>query len=348
MEERYQTLLNSQLVGVALSDGNEKIYRINDKFLDIIGYSRADFDQEKITWSAITPLKYDKLDQEKLAELTSDAYVDMFEKEYIHKDGHSIPVVVGAELLSTRPSLNISFAFDLTKQKQLEKEKDDVISLIGHELKTPFSILQVQAELLYREVESGITQKKLLKKLKEFDQSIHQIDEIVSHILTHNKLRIKKERRKRTNEFDVSFTLRKVVQEIRLLTDRKVFIEKADKNCYMEGDETEIRELLMNLISNALRYSPDYTHVKTSITRTDDVIRISIQDWGRGIRHADQKKIFQKSYQVRHPNGEIEKSSRGLGLYLCKQIVKAHNGKIEVHSRLGQGSTFTCVFKSAH
>ena len=77
-------------------------------------------------------------------------------------------------------------------------------------------------------------------------------------------------------------------------------------------------------------------------------LKVAVVDSGRGISKADQKKIFQKSYQVRPLEDVVERGSRGLGLYLTKVIIKKHKGKILVESEIGKGSTFTCCFRALH
>lgn len=347
-EHRYSVLLDSPLIGIAISDSSERIYKINDKFLNIIGYSQADFEAGKITWSAITPMRYDRLDRIKLEELAAFSVVDLFEKEYIHKSGRSIPVVVGAELISQEPLLNISFVLDVSKQKKAEKEKEAIISTIGHEIKTPLSVLRVQADLLCREVEKGISPQKLQRALKQFDGYIVQIDTILSEIITFNKVRSHANPEKAV-DFDVAATVKQVVSDIKLLTDRKIVIERATNDCMVCGNETEIREIVINLVSNALRYSSQESNVEVAVWFENNLVKIAVKDTGRGIAKADLKKIFQKSYQARPTEGQSslnnagDRSSRGLGLYLCSQIAKRHGGKIGVLSEVNKGSTFTCT-----
>ncbi|HEY0964225.1 MAG TPA: PAS domain-containing sensor histidine kinase [Candidatus Paceibacterota bacterium] len=345
VEDRYGALLKSNLVGIAISDGDETIYRVNDKFLSILGYTRADFEAGRITWSSITPPIYDRLDEVKLNELYETAVTGTFEKEYLQKNGQSVPVMVGAEMMSYNPALNISFVIDVSKQKRAEKDKADVIATVGHELKTPLAVLRVEAELLAREIKNGISPKKLLAELKEFDEQIAHMDRILSDILTFTRPQTKVHTSIPV-EFDVVTSMKKVISDIRLVSDRKIMLDQADKNCIILGNESEVREVFMNLISNALKYSPDNTRVKVSVFKDGDSIRAEVQDWGRGVSKTDQKKIFQKSYQVRHAEQYHESSSRGIGLYLCKEIMRKHDGKIEVKSELGHGSTFSCVFKA--
>ena len=349
IEKRYRALLNSKMFGVVISDGDIEglMYAANDKFLHIIGYTREDFDQQKINWATITPPKYDRLDRIKLDELASFSVTEVFEKEYLHKGGHPVPVVVGAELVSTDPTLNITFVIDMTKQKQSEKEKMDLIATVGHELKTPLSILRVQAQLLALDVAEGISPKKLLKALKEFDEHIKTMDDTLSHILMYNKPRMKKHATA-VKEFDVAVTLKKVIANMKLLTHRKIVFDHPSQSYNIAGNETEIREVIINLISNAIKYSPDDSPVSAGVRLEEDKIKISIKDNGRGISKTDQRKIFQRSYQVQQPEGVLERSSRGLGLYLCREIMKKHGGKIEVESSIGQGAIFTCVFTAVH
>lgn len=143
-------------------------------------------------------------------------------------------------------------------------------------------------------------------------------------------------------------TLEKAIDNMKLLTQRKIVYDHPNQDFYIAGNETEIREVLLNMISNAIKYSPEHTQVEAKVLYEGDKIKISIKDSGRGINKTDQKKIFQRSYQVRQPEGVVERTSRGLGLYLCREIMKKHGGKIEVESVLGKGSTFTCIFTGVY
>lgn len=346
-EMRHAAFLNSRLVGVTISDCENVIYRANDKFLEIIGYSRADFYAGKVDWQTITPAIYDKVDDRMFAEFSTRMITDVYEKNYIHKNGESVPVFVGAELISENPPLNISFAIDISKQRQVEKEKDILISTIGHELKTPLSILRVQAQLLAIDVAEGISEKKLLKALKEFDEHIKTMDDTLSHVLMYNKPRMKKHATA-VKEFDVAVTLKKVITNMKSLTHRPIVFDHPDRDYFIAGNETEIREVLINILSNAIKYSSEDTQIVASVTLVGDKIKVAVKDSGRGINKTDQKKIFQRSYQVRQPEAVVERSSRGLGLYLCREVMKKHGGKIEVESVPGQGSTFTSVFTAVH
>lgn len=342
--KRYAALFESRLFGIAISDGDEKIYRMNDKFLEIIGYTRNDFNEGKVTWSVITPQRYDYRDKQKVSEMMMYSVATTFDKEYVHKNGQAVPVAVGAELVSRRPPINVSFAIDITERKKFEKRKEEIIATIGHEIKTPLSVLRIQAELLISEIKEGTTPEKLIEQLREFDEHIHHMDVILSEILTSDELR-PKTHASSENTFDLCELVGKVVGDINLLSDREIVIDKADTNCFILGNKVEMKEVVTNLISNALKYSPNDTKVSVSVFKDQGTIRFSVRDWGRGIAKADQKKIFQKSYQVRHDDSEREGSSKGIGLHLTKEIIKKHGGKIEVESALNKGSLFMCVFK---
>jgi PAS domain S-box-containing protein len=343
--KRYEPLLQTRLFGVVISYSDGTICKINDRFLDMLGYSRKEYEEGKLTQTCVTPRMYDDLTHSKLEELKVHSYVDFFEKEYLHKNGRSITVLVGAESINPRTGLYISYSIDVSAQKQSEKKKDEVLATVGHEIKTPLSVLRVQAELMMLQAKKKKPRKKLLRDLMQFDESIGQLDKVLSSILMNNTV-ARAGNALQPTVFDVSLTLKKVVTSIKLLSRRKIYIERADKGSFIKGDETEISEVLINIISNAIKYSSDDTGVTVSCKRDGKLIKIAVQDWGRGIRKVDQKKIFQKSYQVRQPDNNGLKDSRGLGLYLCDEIVSKHNGKILLESKLNEGSTFTCVFNA--
>jgi two-component system phosphate regulon sensor histidine kinase PhoR len=120
------------------------------------------------------------------------------------------------------------------------------------------------------------------------------------------------------------------------------FQTSLSENMIMTGDKTKLRELFLNLLENAIKYNKPGGEINLSLTRAAETAQIKIQDTGIGIAPEHLPHIFERFYRVNasHSNG---KTGSGLGLAICKHIVEMHNGKIEVESKLGGGSTFTVV-----
>lgn len=346
INERYAVLLDLSSLGVTISDCYEVLYSVNDTFLEMLGYTRAEFDRGEVTWSRVTPPAYDALDEEKLHELYATSITRTYEKEYIHKNGKHIPVVVSTEMLSYDPPINLSFVHNLTQQKQqtTDTTKSSLVAMLGHELKTPLSVLRLQGEMLAREIRQSGGSKAVMDELRDFDEQIAHIDHVLTNVLLFSQH--KELHPVQYTELDVAACLTRVIADISLLTDRKICLGVMQENCTITGDAHELRELFTNLISNALKYSGRETVVEVSAWRQGREVVTEVRDWGRGIAPADQEKMFTPSYQVGSASIEHRDTSEGIGLHLCKKIVQRHRGRMEVISEVGKGSSFFCIFNA--
>jgi two-component system OmpR family sensor kinase len=108
------------------------------------------------------------------------------------------------------------------------------------------------------------------------------------------------------------------------------------------GDDMRLRELVLNLLDNAIKYSPPGGRVEMSVVTQDDTARLSVSDQGIGVSLEEQAHIFDRFYRTDAARAHTKKGT-GLGLAICKWIVDAHQGTIEVHSEPGKGSTFTVI-----
>ena len=116
---------------------------------------------------------------------------------------------------------------------------------------------------------------------------------------------------------------------------------KAPKNLpLIEADPNRINQVLINLLSNAHKYSPDGSEITVEIKELDHFIQIAIRDTGIGISKDDQKKLFSKFYRVKNEE-TIKAGGTGLGLWITKSLVEMHGGTISVRSKLGKGTTFS-------
>ena len=121
--------------------------------------------------------------------------------------------------------------------------------------------------------------------------------------------------------------------------DRTVRLERPERPCLVRCDPDIIRRVVANLVANGLKFTPDGGTVVVAVSRDETVVRVSVQDDGRGVPPEYREKIFEKFGQVQ-ARKERKKYSTGLGLAFCKLAVEAHGGRIGVESEVGQGSNF--------
>lgn len=339
-EEQMRPLLAFNMIGIVLSNTDNAILQANDSFLELVGYTRKDLERGNITWEKLTPRKYNAIDERKIQELIKHGTIEPFEKEYIHKKGHLVPVVVGAARIRENPLMSACFALDISRQKEAERQKDEFAGTVSHELKTPLAVLKMQASLLRDDVLQGASRETILEALGEFDQQIDKLTILITDLLNTARLQAHT-RGAHRKPFDIQACVKKIVSDFRLVTPRTIVLKKGTEKMIVAGDEARIGQVITNLLSNALRYSPSRAKVEVWVERRDKYAVICVRDYGYGIEKKDVKKIFERYYRTKRV-GERPLNSAGIGLHLCKEIVKQHKGRLEVESVPGKGSTFYC------
>src|SRR5690606_28305349 len=130
---------------------------------------------------------YDDADENKIKELILNKRIVPFEKEYIHKDGHTVPVLVGAEMLNNDLSFGVCFALDIKEMKELEKKKDDFIGTVSHELKTPLSVMRLYADFLKNSIQENASKEELLESITEITSQVDKLAVLITDL--HNLAR---------------------------------------------------------------------------------------------------------------------------------------------------------------
>jgi heavy metal sensor kinase len=225
----------------------------------------------------------------------------------------------------------------------------------SHELKTPLTILKGEVEVTLRKERSSQEYQQTLKSNLE---EINRMSQIVEDLLLLSKADTGEIR---LNKEDINLTeiLNDVVAQIDLLARSKgLHLSKSNhhQDIYILGDVLRIRELLMNLIENGIKYTEEGGSIHISLQKEavppvlnlsewegrekGKFVKIIVSDTGIGIAKEDQERIFNRFFRVDKARSR-EQGGSGLGLSICKWIVEAHQGEIEVESELGKGSSFT-------
>jgi len=236
----------------------------------------------------------------------------------------------------------VVYAFrSLTEERALEELKGEFIATVSHELRTPLAAIYGSAQTLLREDieldESG--QKRLLDVIA---QESERLSRIADDILFANKLDsgqfVLGEKR-----IDLPALAREVVDQMRACfasrDDISIDLEVPATIDSLVGDSDKLRQVLINLIDNAVKYSPDGGRIDVAVEARDGGVRISIRDEGIGIAPLEQRRIFGKFYRV-DPALTRGVGGTGLGLYICRELVRRMEGRLSVRSEEGKGSTF--------
>jgi PAS domain S-box-containing protein len=227
---------------------------------------------------------------------------------------------------------------DITQQKEHEKQKDMFIGIASHELKNPITSIKAFTQLLLKKLKNDDHSKNMLLRM---DDQIEKLNTLITDLLNLSRIQAGKiEFHKST--FDLNKLIREAVNDIQHSTEKhKITIEgKVNKKVY--GDKNKIYQVVVNLINNAIKYSPESDKVFINLRQNKNTVNIDITDLGIGMDKSIKNKIFSPYFQATESNGNSYKGL-GIGLYISKEIIAHHNGKIDVKSEVGKGSTFSII-----
>ncbi|HEX7868802.1 MAG TPA: PAS domain-containing sensor histidine kinase, partial [Chryseobacterium sp.] len=226
---------------------------------------------------------------------------------------------------------------DITEKKELDRRKDDFLSIASHELKTPLTTIKGLVQLLQRMMPENSTER-YISTLDKISIHVDRLNELINGLLDTSKIQsgnieIHKE------PFEVDKLLKDTIETISISHPRhKINLEGITKATIM-GDDLQVTQVINNLISNAVKYSPNSKNIDIYANKVGSYVKISIKDYGIGINNQDKAKIFNRFFRA----GNIQKKFPGLGigLYISHEIIANHNGTLWVESEPGQGSTFS-------
>ena len=226
---------------------------------------------------------------------------------------------------------------DISEQRRLQERNDSFISMASHELKTPVTTIKTLTQILqerYRQSEDTI----LVEYLVRLSQQIDQLTKLVTDLLDVSRIKANKfEIEEQVFDFDT--LVDETVKNCQFLSPRHHMVITGKTLAAIKGDRYSISRVIINLLMNAIKYSPNAGEIIISLSHMQNEVCVGIQDFGIGIAETDKQKIFDRFYQV---GGESGKGFAGLGigLYISTAIVQQHKGRIWVESKEGRGSTF--------
>lgn len=219
---------------------------------------------------------------------------------------------------------------------RLEKFRDDLTHMILHDLRNPLAVIFcLLAVLESKEAQTLSTSTRDIVALARL--SAEELHNMISSILDVSKIGAGEMRLQR-EQWDLIALLRTLVAATQpLLGNRTVTLDAPESSLTVMADSGLIRRVLQNLLSNALRYTPEGGEARVVVTHSTSEVSVKITDSGPGIAPEDTQRIFDKYGQVEDPTN---RQGTGLGLAFCKLAVESHGGRIGVTSELGEGSTF--------
>ena len=308
----------------------------NQAELDALGYLKEDYIGQPISkFHAVQDTINDIL-----VRLKNNETLHNYRAQLVCSDGSVKHVLISSNVLRKDGKFvhTRCFTRDITAMVLEEQRKNDFVSMVSHELKTPLtSILSYVQVMLSRSVK--IEDTFLSQALSRTEALAKSMTKMINDFLNMSRL----EEAKVTlniETFQLHQLIQEAIQEIQITDQRHDIQFKHAGMIYVAADYAKLGQVMINLISNAVKYSPESTTIVVGCELKGSNVRIYVQDQGIGIGETDQQHLFQRFYRVENQTTKY-KTGFGIGLYLVAEILRYHHTTIEVESSPGKGSTFS-------
>jgi PAS domain S-box-containing protein len=340
-EWRMSALLDSAADGILILGADHRIERFNPAFTRMLGVSaeqiRGRAHDRVIQWDAIKDGT--SLEDAEAGGWPLTPNAALYVEGDLERAGKQ-PLPVGityAPLVSSEGQLLnvIASVRDITRFREAEELKSTFISVVSHELKTPVALIKGYVGTLRRE-DASWDRQIVQDSLEVIEEEADRLTELIENLLDASRLQAGA---LAINLSDVllDVLVERIMNRFRTQSDRHTFVVDFPKNFpVILGDEDRLSQVLTNLISNAIKYSPEGGEVRVSGQIRPEQVVVCVSDQGPGIDAGDIPHVFDRFYRATEASRTTK--GAGLGLYLARAVVEAHEGRIWVNPQPGQGA----------
>jgi len=286
-----------------------------------------------------------------ISQILAGQKVEHLETIRLAKDGREIPISLSVSSIRDSQGIVIGaskIARDISAQKEaetvaerfyeqlreLDRQKDTFIGLASHELRTPLTSISGYLQILNRVNKDNACQKYIDKALLQ----VKKMSDLVNGLLEFSRIETGRMQLSKT-EFELQELIDESIVSVFSVQGRhKIILEKSANECVVYADRERIGQVLTGLLVNAIKYSPDRHEITLLLRPGKKTIKVGVKDEGVGIAAANLDQIFTRFYRSDETAPHI--SGLGIGLYLAREIINRHQGKLWAESEPGKGSTF--------
>ena len=346
-KSRMRVMINTLNNGVLTTDNQERIALANPAFLKMIGCRQTSVIGHKVSEFIKDPRLMDMID--KAINQPADTFAEITDEITMPFSKEKGDMIIGIRCIPFRDRLNrnlgsITVFNDITALKKIDQLKSDFVSMVAHEIKSPLNSVLMQLNVVLDGLAGELTEKQK-QILQKSSNRIKSLTNLSTELLDLSKIEsglINQER----EQLDLVELIKGQIAFYRDQADTKsihLTTKETKKELWMMGNRINMEEVVSNLISNAIRYSPNGGKITAWADEKNDCAKIAVSDTGLGIPQNELEHIFDRFFRVknektRHINGT------GLGLAIVKSIVEAHHGTIEVESQVDKGTCFSVYF----
>jgi two-component system, OmpR family, phosphate regulon sensor histidine kinase PhoR len=343
-KSRMRTMINHLPGGVMATDTRKQVALANHAFLNLIDYHGPNPIGRPVDELVTDGKILDMIDQ--ALGMPADQLAEITEELTLRPQGYSHERILGVRCVPFRDRLErnlgaITVLHDITAVKRMDQIKSDFVSLVSHEIRGPLNSVLMQHKVVLDGLAGPVSDKQR-EILTRASEKINALVSLSSELLDLSKM-----------ESGLINPEKEKLQLTSMLADQALFhLPKAQaKHISLAlaplpdlppvlANKMNMEEVLSNLIINAINYTPENGRIMLSAERDGDCVCMKVSDTGYGISKEDLDRIFDRFYRVKNEKTRYVVGT-GLGLPIVKNIVEAHNGRIEVKSEVDKGSTFT-------
>ncbi|MES3018752.1 MAG: PAS domain S-box protein [Bacteroidota bacterium] len=337
-EQLLRNITSAAPTALWMSDEEGRVTYNNQTWLDWTGRT---FD-ENLGWGwleSVHPDDRNKVKEKILAELATKHFYEV-EFRLNHSDGNIHWCITnGQPQYRSNGTFTgyIGACVDITEQKHLQQQKDDFIGIASHELKTPVTSIKAYTQVLEKMLRKR-GETKEAEMISRMDGQINRLTSLIGDLLDVTKINSGK-LQFNDREFQFIPMVKELVEDLQRTTDKHTLIEEYEGDGIVFGDKERIGQVISNLVTNAIKYSPTSEKIIVHTSLKDNEIKLCITDFGIGISPDKLDRVFEQFYRV---SGNMQHTfpGLGLGLYISSEIIKREGGRIWVNSSEGNGSTF--------
>jgi len=341
-KERLKAIIQQLPVGIVITDNKGKVVEGNKKLEKILGHGvkigriagKDTISEFRINNKLLPP------SQTPLAKALATGKT-IVRRNIVHEqnDGKKSYLQVQASIIRNKKGRVIAAASiinDVSRQKEEEKRKDDFVNMASHELKTPITSMKLYIDTLAHLLKDK--NQKAMKITQSLKFQTDRLQALVSDLLDVSRIQTGKLIFNK-EIFQIDKLIEDIVDAMQGMSKHEIVYQKGKFPFTVNADRFRIYQVLANLINNALKYSPQDQKIHISAKKTNGRVIVRVEDHGIGISKENQKRIFDRLYQVTDKKAKTF-PGLGLGLYISKEIIKRHNGRMWVESEKDKGSTF--------
>ena len=331
---KERAVVDGMPIGFMVLDKQGRIVSVNPRTCLLLGRRAEGLAGQSIQQlfsksQAAAELPFDKICDRALGRIA--------EFEFERSDGTTFPGELSLNAIENS-ELFVCNILDISERHEIERMKQEFVSIVSHDLKTPIMSIQAALHMMANGTLGEVNQRGE-RVLKASQEDALRLIRLINDLLDVARIEAGRVDLEYSNVELSSILDRAVGAVLGIANEKRIEIVSEPTAIRLRADEERLVQVMVNLLSNSIKYSPPGSTVKITASSNDSFVEVRVTDQGCGIAPEAQRRIFER-FELSDSSDRKEKGGTGLGLAICKLIIEAHGGSIGVESEAGKGSSF--------